>query len=191
MEAVSLTKNIKTKALELGFSIVGIVPASELKGEGERLRDWLHRGYHASMEWMNRDIEKRVDPRNVLPDVKSVVCVAMNYYSATNHSEDSTAGKISRYAWGDDYHLVLPERLEQLLAFIQSLWNIADSGKATENSIPATDSIAPSYPQLRDRILRHGLDSWQVAQNIPGSILTRIPEPTTNRQLLKEYLPVQ
>jgi hypothetical protein len=75
-----------------------------------------------------------------------------------------------------------------LLTFIQSLWNITDSGKATENSILVPDSITPSYPQLRDHILRHGLDSWQIAQTNPGSILTRLPEPSTNRELLKEYM---
>jgi len=119
---MSITSTIKEKALELGFSVVGIAaPADELHIEGARLREWLHRGYHASMDWMNRDIEKRIDPRKVLPEAKSVLCVAMNYYSSTNHSTESGAGKISRYAWGDDYHLVLPERLKQLLAFIQSL----------------------------------------------------------------------
>jgi epoxyqueuosine reductase len=121
MEAMSLTTSIKTKALELGFSLVGIARAEEVAGEGAHLREWLHRGYHASMEWMNRDIEKRTDPRNMVPAAKSVVSVAMNYFSATHHAADSATGKISRYAWGDDYHLVLGERLKQLLAFIQSI----------------------------------------------------------------------
>lgn len=111
---------IKSKALELGFSKVGIARADELIGEDAHLREWLHRGYHASMEWMNRDIEKRIDLRKVMPEAKSVLCVAMNYYSSTNHSTESATGKISRYAWGDDYHLILTKWLEQLLAFIQS-----------------------------------------------------------------------
>ncbi|HVN48338.1 MAG TPA: tRNA epoxyqueuosine(34) reductase QueG [Bacteroidota bacterium] len=121
MKTISITSTIKSKAVELGFSKIGIARAAELNEEGAHLREWLYRRYHASMEWMNRDTEKRIDPRNILPSAKSVIAVAANYYSAANHSADSTTGKISRYAWGDDYHFVLTERLEQLLAFIQSL----------------------------------------------------------------------
>lgn len=122
MKTKSLTSTIiKFKALELGFSSIGIARADELEQEGIHLREWLHRGYHASMEWMNRDVEKRIDPSQIVPNAKSVLCVAMNYYSATNHSTESATGKISRYAWGDDYHFVVTERLKQLFEYIQSL----------------------------------------------------------------------
>ncbi len=71
------------------------------------------------MEWMAENLEKRIDPRNILPNAKSVVCVAMNYYTDVQHSDDSSVGKISRYAWGDDYHIIVTEKLRQLLDYIK------------------------------------------------------------------------
>jgi len=115
------TQEIKSKARELGFAKVGIARADELTEEGQRLREWLRRGYHATMDWMASTVEKRIDPRLILPDARSVVCVAMNYYTEGRHSDDPTVGKISRYAWGDDYHLVLTDRLRQLAEYIKQL----------------------------------------------------------------------
>jgi epoxyqueuosine reductase len=115
----SLTKSIKLKALELGFSHVGVAKAGSLAEEGERLLKWLSSGYHSTMRWMERNIEKRIEPSRVLPNVKSVLCVAMNYYTSTQHSHDSVIGKISRYAWGEDYHIIMIKRMEEFLDFIK------------------------------------------------------------------------
>ena len=116
-----LTGHIKQKALDLGFSKVGIARAEQLQEEGPRLNEWLRRGFHATMHWMNRKSAERVDPCLILHDVKSIVSVAMNYYTDFRHSEKAEAGKISRYAWGNDYHVLLKKRLEQLLSFITSM----------------------------------------------------------------------
>jgi epoxyqueuosine reductase len=116
----SLTRRIKSKALELGFSEIGIAQAVSLTKEAAYLTEWLGKKYYAGMQWMERDKEKRSDPRLVFPQAKSIVCVAMNYYSPEKHSEDSGIGKISRYAWGDDYHIILTERMEELLSFVKS-----------------------------------------------------------------------
>ena len=115
----SLTQKIKSHALELGFAEVGIARAEALTEEGKHLGEWLNRGFHGTMDWMERNFEKRVDPRTIVPNAKAVVCVAMNYYVNVRHSDDRSAGKISRYAWGDDYHIIVTERLRQLLAYIQ------------------------------------------------------------------------
>ena len=72
------------------------------------------------MQWLERDIEKRIDVTKVLPNAKSVICVTLNYYSPSRHSENPNLGKISRYAWGDDYHAVLTQRLEKLYEFLKS-----------------------------------------------------------------------
>ncbi len=117
---ISLTDKIKSKALELGFAKVGIARAVELEEEGKLLGEWLSRGYHGTMDWMERNTEKRVDPRTILPDAKAVVSVAMNYYVDVQHSDVRGVGKISRYAWGDDYHDILKERLHELLRSIQA-----------------------------------------------------------------------
>lgn len=114
----SFSEKIKAKAAELGFAKVGIAPADALHAEGERLREWLGRGLHGEMAWIAREPEKRVDPRLIFPDCKSVVAVAMNYF--TPHEHTGASGKISRYAWGDDYHDVLKERLRALLEWLVS-----------------------------------------------------------------------
>ena len=105
---------IKAKARELGFSLVGIAAVEPLPGEASHLREWLGRGYQASMAWMERWIEKRRDPRVILPGAKSLVCVAMNYYTPFEHRSDRDHGKVSRYAWGEDYHRILGRKLEEL-----------------------------------------------------------------------------
>jgi epoxyqueuosine reductase len=84
------------------------------------LHEWLVRRYHGTMDWMGRSFEKRVDPRAIVPAAKSVISLAMNYYADVRHSNDPGVGKISRYAWGDDYHLVATPRIQSLLDCIKS-----------------------------------------------------------------------
>ncbi|MEK6565358.1 MAG: tRNA epoxyqueuosine(34) reductase QueG [Bacteroidota bacterium] len=120
MEAQSLTARIKSQATDLGFCKVGVARAGELTDEVRHLREWLARGYQGTMDWIERNSEKRSDVRKIVPNAKSVVCVAMNYYTNIQHSSDPDVGKISRYAWGDDYHIVMTERLEKLQQFIEA-----------------------------------------------------------------------
>jgi epoxyqueuosine reductase len=111
---------IKNYALAtLQFTKVGIVPAMALTPEGERLQQWLAQGYHGKMGYMQRTAERRSNPREVMPTAESVIVVALNYYNPTKHSQDLQIGKISRYAWGEDYHEVLGQRLQQLLTWMQ------------------------------------------------------------------------
>ena len=119
--AEELGTRIKERALELGFHKVGIVPAAPLTVERGRLAEWLRRGYHGEMSWMARDAERRTDPRLVMPDARSVVVVALNYFTPHDHdsADDTARGKISRYAWGDDYHDVVGGKLKELLAWIK------------------------------------------------------------------------
>jgi epoxyqueuosine reductase len=114
-----LTALIKSQALELGFNKVGIVRPEGLSPEGERLAEWLARGYQGEMKWMARDPQQRVDPRKVFPPAKSLVVVALNYYTSHQHSDSLATGKISRYAWGDDYHEIVSEKLRELLREIK------------------------------------------------------------------------
>ena len=77
------------------------------------------RGYQGQMAWMARDPAMRTDPRKLFPEARSVVVVAENYYTPAKHSDDPTTGKVSRYAWGDDYHEVVGSKLGSLLAWIK------------------------------------------------------------------------
>jgi epoxyqueuosine reductase len=118
---MNLTEQIKRKALELGFSKVGIARADVLNGEGARLAEWLNRGFHASMQWMGKNVEKRIDPSLIVPGAQSVISVAINYYTPQEHSEDPDTVKISRYAWGDDYHIHVTKRIQLLFECILQL----------------------------------------------------------------------
>jgi epoxyqueuosine reductase len=117
---VSLSNQIKSFAVSLGFHNVGIAKAEAFVEEKKHLLHWLAHKYAGTMNWMERNTEKRVDVRTILPEAKSVISVAMNYYTPHQHSEKKNTGKISRYAWGDDYHDILTPKLEQLLDWIKS-----------------------------------------------------------------------
>ncbi|MBI1806488.1 MAG: tRNA epoxyqueuosine(34) reductase QueG [Ignavibacteria bacterium] len=134
----SLTERIKQQALQLGFDKVGVAPAVFLDEESTHLEQWLFRGYHGTMEWMARNFEKRVDPRVILSGAKSVIAVAMNYYADVRHSDDAATGKISRYAWGDDYHEIVTDRLDKLLEIIKAMEPTAE-GKVYVDTGPVMD----------------------------------------------------
>ena len=136
----SLTQKIKQKALAIGFHKVGVARAEALAREGERLKQWLAEGLHGEMQWMEREPEKRADPRLIFPEAKSVVAVALNYFTPHEHEESESKGKVSRYAWGDDYHDVLKEKLRELLAWIKSEIPEAD-GKICVDTAPVMDKV--------------------------------------------------
>ncbi|MBN1398511.1 MAG: tRNA epoxyqueuosine(34) reductase QueG [Bacteroidetes bacterium] len=115
---LSLTNRIKKKAAELGFSAIGVARAEPLLKEKKHLIEWLARGYNASMNWMERETEKRADPARILPNVKTVISTAVNYFYPGEEFDSPDMGKISRYARGYDYHYVITEKLEQLYKFI-------------------------------------------------------------------------
>lgn len=132
-----MTEKIRHLALESGFDMVGIAPAEPLADEAERLRVWLDAGFHGEMAWMEREPGKRIDPRAIFPEARSAVVVALNYYTPHEHSAE-TAGKISRYAWGDDYHDIVREKLRALLEKIKALIPEAE-GKICVDTAPAMD----------------------------------------------------
>ena len=127
-ERVVASAAIRELARELGFDKVGIVAAESLREEESHLRDWLGRGFHGEMKWMERDPQQRTEPHRIFPQAKSVVVVAVNYYTSHEHNESASikTGRISRYAWGDDYHDVVGEKLHHLLSKIKERFPEAD-----------------------------------------------------------------
>ncbi|MBK7391729.1 MAG: tRNA epoxyqueuosine(34) reductase QueG [Chloracidobacterium sp.] len=134
----TFAETIKLKASEIGFSKVGIVAPEPLWTEGARLSDWLGRGFHGEMAWMEREPEKRSDPRLLFPEARSIVVVALNYFTPHQHEPNSSFGKVSRYAWGDDYHDVVREKLTELLFWIESQDPSAE-GKICVDTAPMMD----------------------------------------------------
>lgn len=112
---MSITNEIViSKAKELGFDLIGFARADKLINETEKLKLWLDKKYHADMDYMERNIEKRLDVKNILSNAKSVISLATNYYTPHKYSNENGIGKVSKYAWGKDYHLVIWEKLEIL-----------------------------------------------------------------------------
>lgn len=119
--SVELRLRLAEKAAELGFGGFGITSAVSTPDDRDRLFQWLTRGYHASMAWMARTAERRADLRRVLPGARSVISVAMNYYHPHAHNECCGELKVSRYAWGEDYHRIVGQRLESLKQHLDNL----------------------------------------------------------------------
>ena len=109
---------IKEKARELGFSFCGISKATFLEQEASKLETWLNTGKHGSMQYMENYFDKRLDPRLLVDGAKSVVSLMYNYYSDKKQT-DPDAPRISKYAYGEDYHFVIREKLKTLLQWIQ------------------------------------------------------------------------
>ena len=114
-----LSNQIKQKALELGFHKVGIASIEgEHRSQMPRLQAWLALGYHADMKWMENP--KRQDIRLVMPEVRSLICVALNYYTPHQRPETPASAKISRYAWGRDYHKVMHKKLKVFSSWLEA-----------------------------------------------------------------------
>lgn len=135
MDKTALSQKIRAEALSLGFDKVGLIPAGPLLPEGDQLLSWLSNGYQAEMQWMVTHAEKRRDPATLMEDARSLVCVAMNYYTPDLPNPAPDAVKISKYARGTDYHVVVKDRLKELLKTIQS-WDPTIQGRAFTDSAP-------------------------------------------------------
>ncbi|MFN2431967.1 MAG: tRNA epoxyqueuosine(34) reductase QueG [Gemmatimonadota bacterium] len=110
-----LTRVLRAACRAEGIDKVGVARA-DATGEAFRLEAWLERGYQAGMAWMERWAEKRVDPRELVPGARSVVSVALNYYAEAPREPRPEEGRVARYAWGEDYHRVLKDKLRAVLA---------------------------------------------------------------------------
>jgi epoxyqueuosine reductase len=132
------TRKIKQKALELGFSAVGISKADFLEKESKQLKEWLDNGFHGEMKYMENHFEKRVDPGKLVQGAKSVISVLYNYFPNEHQRKDTY--QISKYAYGTDYHYVVKEKLLKLLEYINT--EIGEvRGRAFVDSAPVMDKV--------------------------------------------------
>ncbi|MEA5581312.1 tRNA epoxyqueuosine(34) reductase QueG [Nodularia harveyana UHCC-0300] len=130
---------VKEKARELGFHKVGITAVEGVDDtEAQRLQAWIALGYHADMEWMNHP--KRQDVSLVMPEVRSLISVALNYYTPDQRPEGEEYGKISRYGWGRDYHKVMHKKLKALNTWLESL-NAGIKARYYADTGPVQDKV--------------------------------------------------
>jgi len=109
---------IQAEAKRLGFAYCGFAKADFLEQQAPRLEQWLKQNKHGEMHFMEENFDKRLDPRLLVDGAKTVVSLMLNYY--TDKEQESNAPKISKYAYGKDYHRVIGKKLKNLLAFIQN-----------------------------------------------------------------------
>lgn len=127
---------IKSEALRLGFLSCGISKAGFLEEEAPRLENWLNKNMHGQMSYMENHFDKRLNPTLLVDDAKSVVSLLLNYFPSEIQNEDSY--KISKYAYGQDYHFVIKDKLKDLLRFIQT--EIGEvQGRVFVDSAPVLD----------------------------------------------------
>ena len=112
------TRFLKRKANNLGFLSCGISKAVFLEEEATKLENWLNDGKHGKMKYMENHFDMRLDPRKLVPDAKSVISLSYNYFNE-NLQKDKDAPKISKYAYGNDYHKVIKEKLKILFKELQ------------------------------------------------------------------------
>lgn len=128
------TEIVKSVAAELGFSFCGIAKAEFLADEAPRLEEWLKRGYQGKMGYLENHFDKRLDPTLLVPGAKSVVSLVYNYYPNQAH-DGPNSFKVAKYAYGQDYHQVVKDRLRVFLSRIESKIGAVE-GRAFVDSAP-------------------------------------------------------
>jgi epoxyqueuosine reductase len=177
-------ERVKDEAERCGFSHCGIARAGPLEEESRRLRLWLERKYQATMGWMETTAAKRGDPSLVLPGVRSVIAVALNYYTSAQHPAGNDRGKISRYSWGDDYHDVMRERLTRLTSWLQTnypdsrfLW-YADTGPVMDKVWAQRAGIG--WEGKHTNVITADLGSWVFLGEILTTLELEADRPATD-----------
>ncbi|WP_407526962.1 tRNA epoxyqueuosine(34) reductase QueG [Lacibacter sp. MH-610] len=136
MNIAAHTEFIKQFSKQLGFDYCGIAKAERLDDDAKRLEQWLNKGMHGSMQYMANHFELRVDPTKLVPGAKSIITFMMNYYPSAKQIEQ--APKISKYAYGKDYHEVIREKLKALMQLIKE--QIGDiNGRGFVDSAPVLE----------------------------------------------------
>ena len=139
MNTLKAKQLIKQEAQRLGFDYCGVSNAEFLEEEAPRLESWLNQNMHGTMSYMQNHFDKRLDPRLLVPGAQSVISLLLNYYPI-QRQQDKTAPKISKYAYGKDYHFVMKEKLNQLLQYIKNTIGDID-GRVFVDSAPVMDKV--------------------------------------------------
>ena len=112
-----ITKEVKTSALQLGFDFCGIAKVQKLEDDARRLEKWLSKGMHGTMHYMENHFDLRIDPSRLVPGARSVITLLLNYFP--EEQQKPNVPKISKYAFGNDYHEVIREKLKLLMESIK------------------------------------------------------------------------
>jgi epoxyqueuosine reductase len=188
MDIASLTKSVKGKARELGFDLVGISPVDSFP-ENQFYKEWLARGFAGEMRYLERDPEKREDIRNIVPEAKSVISCGVNYNTDYPYSIDETdkkKGWISRYAWGDDYHDVMNERLLLLEGHVREISPKVIKSRVYVDTGPVLERVYGKYSGIgwygkNTCLINQDIGSWIFLGEIITDIELDYDSPVPDR----------
>ncbi len=167
------SESIKQAARRAGFDLVGITSAEPL-GQESFFRDWLAQGFQGDMEYLRRHIETRCDPRRLFPGARRIICTALSYYTGpANLPVAPSQGRIARFAWGWDYHIVMKVKLVRLMDEIRLLAGPSVRMRAFVDTAPVLEKCLAARAGLgwigKNSLLLHPqFGSWLVL----GEIIT-------------------
>ena len=180
------TAKIKSKAKRLGFLSCGISKAEFLEEEAPRLENWLNKNMHGEMAYMENHFDKRLDPTILVPDSKSVISLLLNYFPSEAQVENTY--KISKYAYGTDYHFIIKDKLKQLMDFISE--EIGEvRGRAFVDSAPVLDKAWAAKSGLGWIGKHSNLLTKQLGNTMSVCILERVLHRTLPAMGLGDWEP--
>ncbi|MFN0152334.1 MAG: tRNA epoxyqueuosine(34) reductase QueG [bacterium] len=172
-----LTRRVKERAFALGFDCVGVTSADPFDAEAARLSEWIAAGRHGTMRYMADAADARRDPRTLFPGARTIVSVAMNYFTGKRDASDvgPAGGAVARYAWGRDYHAVLRERLTSLLGAIIEM-SPGCEGRVSADAVPLFEKAIAERAGIgwigkHTNLITQSYGSWILL----GEILLTIP----------------
>jgi epoxyqueuosine reductase len=185
IEQAITSAEVKREAAALGFDLCGVAPAAD-HVELRFLREWLERGYAGDMHYLHRSADRRADVRQVMPSARSVISLGTVYnvdrpYSVDN--SDPRQAALARYAWGDDYHVVIQRRMDALLAWMREVCGDRFEGRAYVDTGPVQERVYAQYAGLgwigkNTCLINPVLGSWIFLSEIICNLDLAVDEPT-------------
>lgn len=163
-------KQVVDSAKDLGFDLVGFSSIQYLHSEIENLKKWLGKNYNAGMKYMEENLDKRFDPTIILPTAKSVISLGLNYHIEEDFENLPNHGKVSRYAWGKDYHIIIWEKLDQLISTLHEIDNkfeaksYVDTGPVMDKAWAVKSGLG--WMGKHSNIINRNIGSWFFIANI-------------------------
>ncbi len=184
----SLTQKLKAFARAQGCDLVGVAPVAAFK-ELDFYPQWLEAGYAGEMEYLHRQLPQRLDPRQILPEAQSVIVIGVNYHTSQPLSlemKDRERGWISRYAWGEDYHNVLAEKLEKLHRYLEREAGAQYHGRYYADTGPVLDRVFAKYAGLgwfgkNTNLINQKTGSWFFIGELITNLVLEIDAPPPDR----------
>lgn len=168
MEVVTPKSSIEALAKDVGFDLVGFAKVEPLEWETDLLKQWIGRGFAGGMGYLEKNFEKRNDPTNFLPSATSVISLGLNYWQPGEYTPEK--GKVSRYAWGRDYHLVMWEMLAKFEAALQQKFPLCET-KSYVDTGPVLDKVWAAKAGIgwqgkHSNIINREIGSWFFIANV-------------------------